>query len=177
MKTKKSFRYIIATIRTILIILIVAIPIIFISVKIVSLTYPSHYVKNCLYSNKDELEQIPGYLRNIFVKGDTHIIIDEDSNYDEINMILSGLREQYQNDSDYPVFAHINVYFDNDGDLHFILTAKKNKIENVNVMYEPDIICYYLGYMDENYDGDTPIKNAKPFCGNWYTWSGKSYSG
>ena len=109
MKTIKSFRYIIATIRTILIILIVAIPIIFILVKIVSLTYPSHYVKNCLYSNKDELEQIPGYLRNIFVKGDTHIIIDEDSNYDEINMILSGLREQYQNDSDYPVFAHINV--------------------------------------------------------------------
>lgn len=170
MKNKKLFRYLIA-----------AIPIVFILVIIVSLAvsyyYPYHYIKDCLYSNKDEFEQISVHLRNIYTEGDTNIRINEDSNYDEINTILSGLRGQYQNDSEYPVFSSINVYFDSDGDLLFYLRAKNNKIENADGMNNPDIRCYYLVYIDENYDGDSPIKNAKPFWGNWYTWSDDTYSG
>lgn len=170
MKRKKLLRYI-----------IVAIPFLFVIAIVISATvsyyYPYHYIKNCLYSNKDEFEQLTVYVRNLYTEGDRHIQINEDSDREEIKAILGRLREQYQKDSDFRVFSAVDVYFDNDGDMLFYIGAKNEKIKNGDGYNSPDILCYDLVYIDENYDGDQPVKDKEPFWGNWRTWSFDTYSG
>lgn len=167
MKRKRLFRYIV------IVILILAIPA-FIAVYYYS---PYLYIKACLYSNKESFEQIPIYLKSINIEKNAHIKIDDDSDYNEINSILIDLKEQYQNDSTYPVFSAINVYSDSDGDLLLYIHTRKEKLKNGDGIDSPDIRCYDLVYIDEGYDGNSPVKDTEPFWGNWYTWSHDTYSG
>ena len=170
MKSKKLLRYIVAVI---LILFILAVP----AFMAADCYYPYHYIKSCLYSNKESFDYIPNYLKNANIEENTHIRIDADSDHDEINSILSSLKEQYQNDSVYPVFSSIDVYFDSDGDFMFYIQARKEKLKNGDGINSPDIRCYELVYIDERYDGNSPIKEKEPFCENWYTWSKDTYSG
>lgn len=168
MKKKRLFRY-----------TIVSVPIIFVMIAfiVVLRSDPYQHIKGCLYSNKDDFEQIPVYLRNMYVEGDTYLIVDEDSGCDEIKLILSRLRSQYQNGSEYPVFSSIEVHYDTDGDMLFYIQAKKRRLKNRDGIERPDIRCYELVYIDEDYDGNPPVKDTEPFCDNWYTWSFDTYSG
>lgn len=58
----------------------------------------------------------------------------------------------------------------------FYMAAQKEKLKNRDGVNVADIRCCYIVYVDENYDGSSPAKYKKPFCGNWYTWSRDIYS-
>lgn len=170
MKKKKLLRYIIAAIPLLSVLAIII-------SAVVSYYYPYYYIENCLYSNKDEFEQLTVYVRDLYTEGDKRIKINEESGREEIKAILGRLREQYQKDSDYTVFSSIDAYFDNDGDMLFYIWAKAEKLKGGDGIDSPDIRCYDLVYVDEGYDGDQPVKDKEPFWGNWRTWSSNTYSG
>lgn len=170
MRNKKTLRNIIVVISVLVAVVLC---------MAVSYFYPYKYVENCFYSNRDDFEKIPYYLESLYDEDKKHIIIKigESSNYDEITAILVKLQKQYQNDSKYPVFSSVDVYYDDDGDVMFYIQAKKEKLKNRNGINSADIRCYYIVYVDENYDGKSPAKCRKSFCDNWYTWSSDIYSG
>lgn len=97
--------------------------------------------------------------------------------YNEVEVILNGLRERYQQDSDYPVFSSVKAQYDDNGAMVLTVQTKKEKLKNGDGINKPDIRVFYLVYIDENYDGASPKGERKPFCGNWYTWSADIYSG
>ncbi|MCM1508619.1 MAG: hypothetical protein NC177_16030 [Ruminococcus flavefaciens] len=145
---------------------------------VVSYYFPYAYVQGCLYSNKDDFERLPDYVKSLYSEGTTHITIKENSDCKEINAILAGLKKQYQKDSPYPVFSSVDVHYDSDGDVMFMITARKEKLPKSNGIESPDIRYYSLVYIDEDYDGSSSyIKDKKPFSDNWRTWSADRYSG
>ena len=135
------------------------------------------YVKDCFYTNQESFQKIVDLSRKQYHDGDTYLKIDEESNSDEYRTILKDLREQYQSNSDYPVFTAVDIYYDNEGDLALYIQVKKKKLKNGDGIDIPDIICYDLVYIDEKYDGNKTVKNEKPFYENWYFWSFDTYSG
>lgn len=170
MNIKKRFRIIILTIPALLIISAVVF-------FIISYSYPYHYLRDCFYLNKEEFNQIVLYLKDTYREDQTHIVINTNSDYNEINEVLTRLKEQYQNDSEYPVFSSVDAYYDEEGNMMLTIQARKEKIMSGDGMENPDIRCYELVYIDENYNCDSIIKSQKPFCGNWYTWSYNTFSG
>lgn len=145
---------------------------------VVSYYFPYAYVQGCLYSNKDDFEKLPDYIKSLYSEGTTHIDITEESDCKEINAILAGLKKQYQKDSPYPVFSYVDAYYDKDGDVMFMIPVRKEKLPKKNGVESPDIRYYYLVYIDDGYDGHSSyIKDKKPFSGNWRTWSADRYSG
>ena len=171
MRNKKTLRNIIVVISVLVVLVAVVL------FMAVSYFYPYKYVEDCFYTNKDDFEKISYYLESLYDEGKKHIKISENSNCDEITAILVKLQKQYQNESKYPVFSYVDVYYDSDGDVMFYIQAKKEKLKNRNGINSADIRCYYIVYVDENYDGKSPAKYRKPFCDNWYTWSSDIYSG
>ncbi len=102
---------------------------------------------------------------------------DNEESFNKVKSILSRLREQYQKDSDYPVFLSVSVKYDETGNMLLSMQTKKEKLKNGDGIDNPDIRVYYLVYIDENYNGVSPIKEKEPFYDNWYTWSSDTYSG
>lgn len=169
MKTKKTSIIILISVLVILIAVVLFV--------VISYLFPYIYVKNCFYSNRDNFEKIPSYLENLYDGNNKYIKIDGNSEHKEITAILSDLKERYQNDSEYPVFSSVDVYYDSDGDVMFYISVKSEKLKNGDGVNSADIRRYQLLYIDENYDGSSPAKYREPFCDNWYTWSSDTYSG
>lgn len=146
---------------------------------------PYSYVENCFYSNKEALEQLPICFKELQGDGIASAKVNEndlpEALQKEVKAILEGLREQYQKDSEYPVFSSVYVDFDGNGNVLLYLQAKKERLKNGDGVDSPDIRCYYLVYIDENYSGSSQLhidkEYKKPFCGNWYTWSSDTCSG
>ncbi len=155
----------------------------------VSFLNPHIYTEKCFYSNREKLEQLPEYFRELQADGIEKVSTDwdmpwdepESTTYNEVKSILAGLQEQYQKDSDYPVFAAVCADYDENGNIQLYLQTRKKKLRNGNGMDSPDIRCYYLVYIDENYSGSSKLQIDKnyyePFCGNWYTWSTDTFLG
>lgn len=157
------------------------------------------YTKDCFYSNKDEFESLLKCFDDLYSEGITYAEYEEGTDcfsvdyggddvflntaaddsdlYNDVKAILTRLREQYQKDSDYPVFSSVEVQYDDNGDMLLSVQAKKKKLKNCDGVDTPDIIVYSLVYIDENYDENSPIKEEEAFYGNWYTWSHDTYSG
>ena len=89
---------------------------------------------------------------------------------------LNQLQEQYEVNSEYPVFSSVDAYYDNDGNMLLYMQVFKKDIEKK--ANEKEIVCYYLVYIDEGYRGnDSSIGIDKfgvtrnPFTDNWCVWS------
>lgn len=193
MKRKESVR----NVTVLILLLSVAALILFL---IISSFAPYKYTKDCFYSNKEDFEQLSVHFRDLYSEGVTKVKFDENTDYfsfdykdgnynsinaafdkydsfDKVKSILSNLREQYQKDSDYPVFSSISVKYDDYGNMLLSMQAKKERLKNGDGIDSPDIRVYYLVYIDENYNDNSPIKEKEPFYDNWYTWSSDTYSG
>ena len=72
---------------------------------------PYRYCENCLQSNIEYFDALPTYIRNYCLSGT--VKISDENTPKEINEILDSFNNQYQKDSDYPVFTAIEVYSDN----------------------------------------------------------------
>ena len=165
----------------------------------ISYLAPYKYTEDCLYSNKEDFERLSLCFSNLYSDGMTYAEYKEDTDYfytdfkgdsafsdntfnnsnsyNEVEDILDRLREQYQKGSDYPVFSSVKAQYDNNGEMMLTVQAKKEKLKNGDGVNSPDIRTFYLLYIDENYENDSPKGERKPFCGNWYTWSADVYSG
>lgn len=151
---------------------------------VISYYAPYKYTENCFYSNKENFERLPGLFKTLQIDDVSSVDIDENdlSNtaYNEVKNILVSLQEQYRNDSEYAVFSSVNAEYDESGNILLYTIVKSKKIKG-NGMDSPDIRCYYLVYIDENYNENSRLHIDKdykePFCGNWYTWSSDTYSG
>jgi hypothetical protein len=136
-------------------------------------------VKNYFYSNEYDFYQLLNCVKEIpnNDQSEIKIRIDENSDYDEINSILSRLKEQYQNQSYYNnFFSYIDINFDKEGNVMFRTLVKSDNIPSGNGIDSPNVMCYELVYVDENYE-DTPVKRQEPFYDNWYTYSFHTYTG
>ena len=172
---------------TIAIIIIVPLLIIISSALFLTAYYyaPYRYVENCFYSNKEDLEMLVGYFKEL--QGDGIVSEKADENdlpealQKKAKAILESLQKQYQKDSDYPVFTSVNADYDENGNVLLYLQAKKEKLKKGDGIDSPDIRCYYLVYIDESYSGSSELhidkKQKNPFCDNWYSWSSDTYSG
>lgn len=146
---------------------------------------PYRYVENCFYSNKQDFEMLAGYFKEPQGDGAISEKINEndlpEALQKEAKAILGNLQEQYQKDSDYPVFTSVYADYDENGNVLLYLQVKKEKLKNKDGIDSPDIRCYYLVYIDENYNGSSGLhidkKQKNPFCDNWYSWSSDTYSG
>lgn len=164
------------------------------------------FTENCYYSNDEELNQICSSFKEMYsdglrqaeLKGDTGELelsyrTEERGLYSETidfsdtycTDILNNLRQQYQPQSDYPVFSAIRAFYDDNGDMLLFVQAKKRALKKKsNDMESPDIRCYYLVYIDEGYSGhgsslgiDNFEITSVPFADNWHTWSKDLYLG
>lgn len=158
----------------------------------ISYRAPYKYTEDCFYSNEQDFERLSLCFSNLYSDGMTYAEYKEDTDYfcadfkggstfsdsyNDVEVILNGLRERYQQDSDYPVFSSVKAQYDDNGAMMLTVQAKKEKLKNGDGINKPDIRVIYLVYIDENYDGASPKGERKPFCGNWYTWSADVYSG
>lgn len=165
----------------------------------ISYLAPYKYTEDCFYSNKEDFEQLSACFKELYSEGITYAEYEEDTDcfsvdyngddvfldktagnsslYNEVEEILSNLREKYQKDSDYPVFSSITVQYDDNGNMLLTVQAKKEKLKNGDGVDNPDIRMFYLVYIDEDYKGSSLINAKNSFYDNWYTWSADTYSG
>ncbi len=159
------------------------------------------FVEDCYFSNKEKFSDISMNFKELYsdnlcnakLDGDSgklelHYKFSKDNNefiYSaEINDCsgksfldaLNQLQEQYEVNSEYPVFSSVDAYYDNDGNMLLYMQVFKKDIEKK--ANEKEIVCYYLVYIDEGYRGnDSSIGIDKfgvtrnPFTDNWCVWS------
>lgn len=159
------------------------------------------FVKNCYYSNQQDFDNIAMYFKDLYSEdlrsakfnGATDeltlsfIITDEnnDTSYssevrdcsdESFSIALDSLKAQYQENSEHSVFSRICAYYD-DGNMLLYVEAQDEAISNTDEM-----ICYYIVYIDEDYDGNHSALGIdkfgvtrEPFSGNWCVWSQKDY--
>lgn len=159
------------------------------------------FVEDCYFSNKEKFSDISMNFKELYsdnlcnakLDGDSgklglHYKFSKDNNEfiysSEINDCsgksfvdaLNQLQEQYEVNSEYPVFSSVDAYYDNDGNMLLYMQVFKKDIEKKQI--EKEIVCYYLVYIDEGYHGnDSSIGIDKfgvtrnPFTDNWCVWS------
>ncbi len=135
------------------------------------------YVANCYYVEKKSFDRIAELSRGYYEDGESCIKINSENGGEEILSLMSYLGSKYQDDSDFPVFTAVDVYFDNEGDMTLDIQVRKIKIANADGIDTPDVLCYDLVYADEDYSGSLADKLGRPFFGRWFVWSYDSYSG
>lgn len=89
---------------------------------------------------------------------------------------LNQLQEEYEENSEYPVFSSADAYYDNDGNMLLYMQVLKKDVEKK--ANEKEIVCYYLVYIDEEYHGNASSigidkfgVTRNPFTDNWCVWS------
>lgn len=152
-----------------------------------SYTAEQRYVKACFHSNQAALEQIAAQCRLLRQDGLTEITVGAETAPDEpsaayqaVQKELHLLREQYQKDSIFPVFASAEVHFEPDGDMLLYLPVKKDRLTGRTNSELPDIRCDYLIYCDNGYDSlpfVNDLKKGTSYAEGWYFWSRDLHSG
>lgn len=155
----------------------VGIIMLFLIVAVILMKYmlPYRYCEECVYANKQDFDDLVRYVRENNLTG--NISNDDNSIPQEIRDILESLNDQYQGDSDYPVFTEIRIRRDDNDNLYISLQAKKERLRNRDGKDLPDIRCYSLVYIDPGFGGGVPELERKTFYGNWRTWSSDLWSG
>lgn len=159
------------------------------------------FVKNCYYSNQQDFDNIATYFKNLYSEdlysakfnGATDELTLSFKSTDENNensysseardcsdesfsIALDNLKAQYQENSKHSVFSRIYAHYD-DGNMLLYIDVKDESVSNTD-----EIICYYIVYIDEGYNGnhsalgiDKLGVTREPFSGNWCVWSQKDY--
>lgn len=146
------------------------------------------YVETCYKDNAKAFDEIAAFFKQSFTEStsmiqynqEEHILeryFEGSSTYsdcsdEDIDTLLSRLRDEYQPDSEYKVFSFVRAVFDDSGNMLLHLVVKSE--ENTN----DEIRNYYLVYADEEYNGhssglaiDFSEITEEPFHENWYYWS------
>ncbi len=137
---------------------------------------PYVYVKRMAKNNEAILNQLTSVMRG-YSENNKHIEYSDEDAPDEIKTIMRELKDEYQKDSEWPVFSGVEVYFDEQGGMMYLIQVRKDRLKSGDGKDSPDIRCYYLIYTDSNYDGKQAETSADLLYGNWHYWSKDLYSG
>ena len=136
---------------------------------------PERYCKRCLYSNVSDFDSLVHYVRQYDLSGEVEV---GDSDIpQEIEQILERLNDQYQQDSDYPVFTSIVARHDDNGNIYISVQAEKHRNKGGDGQNSPDIRCCCLVYVDPDYSESVMEMSVDPFYDNWRVWSSDIWSG
>lgn len=167
------------------------------------------FTKNCYYSNEEDMNKLCSGFKELYSAGMYRADLDGDTGTLELSYyteereyysetidfsdtyctdILNNLSRQYRAHSEYPVFASIEAYYDDNGNMLLIMQAEKSALKKKKTgdPESPSIRCNYLIYIDSEYSGhgspfiiDNPGVERDPysFTDNWYTWSKDLYLG
>ncbi len=193
MKNRHKFGIVIIALALIVIYLIIWI--------IVSYCTRYNFAKDYYYSNKENFSDISSSFKKMYSNNLCNAKFDNDKeklnlhykytnenndlayssevkdcSRESFSVALNQLKEQYQVDSDYPVFSSVNAYYDNSGNMLLYIQVKKKSTKNIKD--EQKVICYYLVYVDEEYSGNDSLLGidkfgvtCEPFMDNWCVWS------
>ncbi|MCR5119095.1 MAG: hypothetical protein K6B44_05690 [Lachnospiraceae bacterium] len=168
MKKEKSIKLILIVILLLLAIVIMT--------ALIYRSSPYAYVKQVAKSNGAILNQLTAAMRG-YAENNKHFEYSDEDAPEDIKAIMGGLKSEYQKDSEGPVFSGVEVYFDEQGDMMYLIQVRKDKLKSGDGKESPDIRCYYLIYTDSSYDGKQAEASADVIYGNWHYWSKNLYSG
>ena len=141
----------------------------------VYLKSPEQYCKRCLYSNSSDFDSLVDYVRQYDITGEVEV--GDGDIPPEIEAILVRLNDQYQADSDYPVFTALTAQHDDNGNIYISVQAEKHRNSSGDGLDSSDIRCCSLVYVDPDYSGSVMEMNTRPFYDNWRVWSTDMWSG
>lgn len=168
MKKEKNIKLILIVILLLLAIVIMT--------ALIYRSSPYAYVKQVAKSNEDILDRLTSVIRG-YTENNKHFEYSDEDAPEDIKAIMEGLKSEYQKDSEGPVFSGVEVYFDEQGDMMYLIQVRKDKLKSGDGKDSPDIRCYYLIYTDSNYDGKQTEASADVIFDDWHYWSKDLYSG
>lgn len=138
----------------VIVVLILASPIILISVSYYIDKSKYNIIKDYYYSDTEKFNEISSYFKSLYTDDliyakledgildliykteDEREYLSKDISSEKVNLALVELKEKYQKNSPYPIFSNIRTYYDDEGNMLLILKAntipiKKEKTLNI----------------------------------------------